>query len=1365
MVADRLDPERTRDLVVTAEPDATIGDLAAALAGDEERVVTLAVRTAAGEVVLPPGQRLGDDLLANGRTVRVVDADLDADNRVRPAGVLRLRAADGTVSEVAFFAGLTTIGASRTEDVVVADPAAAPRYARLRAGATLELLPAEPGTRLVVDGDEVDHAVVRGSAVLSVGETEIDVVDGRVIGPDAVASRPVNRPPRRIVPVPPFPGLADRSAGQVAELMTSRAAAHRALAEAEHPSVEAVAAAVRTRSSVLWSRRPRHATFLSLRVGTAPRRHPDADTLARALAGRGDPESEVVLAESAASVPAWPVTVPLRDAGTLAVVGEPQRVALVATALLGQVVGLHSPEDVTVVAAVASRWRERLAWLPWAPHTWSETETLDTPVRLSASRSNHEQLLGALEARIGSAPRDPGEPPGWIVLVVSDDAPVDRALLASIIADGPVHGVVTIWLGETLETVPGACEVVLDAGLGVLDDLRAGRRTTVEPEGFGAEEAVKLSRTLAGYRDAESRRRTVGPPEAVDLADLLGHETLTWPELVVGRWRDNDPADRRYRQPLTAVVGSTGDRLLRLSLADGPAVVGGATGAGKTSLLLTWIMSLAMEHGPDRVNFLVVDPLGGQLSEAISLPHTVGLVDTPATDGARLLRRLHGEVIARQRLLRHHGCSEIGSLESRHASVAPPRLVLVVHEATWLEDAEPGFRDEFVGVLRAGRGFGIHAIVTTQRPLDLPPALLSGPGVRIALRSGADESLALVGTTGAAAIDQRHPGRGVVRERRRLTEFQTAYVGGTALSPGAGRRGRIRVTGLAFDGVSSSDGSLRSGTLGDSALQEGAGRDAARVQATEPGLAAYDEQVIAQTARAADASAGRGRRVAFPPPLPRTHDLLDLQLPFTDEAIAFGLVDDAELGTIDVAVYRPDDDDVLVIAGGPRSGRSTTLRTLAVSAGLTRDGRPVAVYAIGDALADLQVLQHVGAVIAPRDHERVRRLLRMLGRLMDDRSGRFPPPRMASLTDDQGTAGAPDETRILLLVDDHDSPTLDEIKREDPIYRRIVRDGRAAGVHMVVAGSDEGAERWFGRSGYENRLQLASAARPGSGVWRGRDVQVAMLGGTAPDERALAVHGIAAAQLRAGVPAARGVAALSEPFTVADLPADPVRPAFALATADGEPVRLDPFGAVAVLLGRAHARATADTLTTLVEAVRRADPARERWLFTLRPDAFDGSAGLWTVISPDPAHLLAIARAPDRHLPVTSVPPVVVVDDLYEILRTADASDAEFHALLDLADLGRRALLAVHMPMADGGAFKPAAGWLRSQGRALMVGASRFDVLGYGAELTYDEAPRGPRTYWVDGGSATQVVLPGQVRAHSVAHDLGGAALAADLPR
>lgn len=130
----------------------------------------------------------------------------------------------------------------------------------------------------------------------------------------------------------------------------------------------------------------------------------------------------------------------------------------------------------------------------------------------------------------------------------------------------------------------------------------------------------------------------------------------------------------------------------------------------------------------------------------------------------------------------------------------------------------------------------------------------------------------------------------------------------------------------------------------------------------------------------------------------------------------------------------------LAVVGGPRSGRSTTLRTLCLSTGHL-PGLSGVLYFFDPARqhGDLEAAGHAEAVVGPDDHERSTRLLRLVLRELRERQS-------------EPTARRP----VLLFVDGWEAltaawsePGLEDLQDD---LLKILRDGPGVGICVAVAG-------------------------------------------------------------------------------------------------------------------------------------------------------------------------------------------------------------------------------------------------------------------------------------------------------------------------
>lgn len=143
-------------------------------------------------------------------------------------------------------------------------------------------------------------------------------------------------------------------------------------------------------------------------------------------------------------------------------------------------------------------------------------------------------------------------------------------------------------------------------------------------------------------------------------------------------------------------------------------MVAGTTGSGKSELLISWCMALAIRHSPQTLHFVFLDFKGGSTFNALErLPHTVGNVcDLDLAHAVRALNAIEQELARREALVSAERVSRFDQL-----SHPPARLVVVIDEFHALRDRLPDYMQRLNRLASLGRSLGMHLIVCTQNPM------------------------------------------------------------------------------------------------------------------------------------------------------------------------------------------------------------------------------------------------------------------------------------------------------------------------------------------------------------------------------------------------------------------------------------------------------------------------------------------------------------------------------------------------------------------------------------------------------------------------------------------------------------------------
>jgi S-DNA-T family DNA segregation ATPase FtsK/SpoIIIE len=844
-------------------------------------------------------------------------------------------------------------------------------------------------------------------------------------------------------------------------------------------------------SSRLWERRGSDADFGEVRIATGPQRlavrivPPETKPIEDL-----DPISAGALRRfvaAHATVPEMPVAVALRNYARISFSGDDADVRGLVRAMLAQAATFHAPEELRIAVCAAPRRQREWDWVKWLPHALHPS-IVDAAGPLRLVRDDLGQLEGLFGADLTDRPRfrpgSSGDRPH--LLVVMDDG---RAPLGSQLAVGDALGVTVLDLQSVLGR--DSDQHVLRLRVSGRDVATVARTAAGEesltPIGTGdflsINQADALAHQLAPHRVGAATDSPLAP--RFDLPGLLGLGDLRRLDPAES-WSPRAPRDR-LRVPIG--VGQDGGRV-ELDLKEaaqggmGPhGLIIGATGSGKSELLRTLVLGLAMTHSSEQLNVVLADFKGGATFLGLeSLPHTCAVItnlgqELPLVD--RMQDALRGEVVRRQELLRAAGnLSSVAEYERARGSrtdLEPlPILLIVVDEFTELLSNKPEFGELFVMIGRLGRSLGMHLLLASQR---LEEGRLRGLethlSYRICLRTfSANESRLVLGVPDAHTLPA-DPGNGYLKfDVGSMVRFKAAYVSGPYEQATPGERGeaavRRRIAPFVVDEVPLAPASyevappvdaepVRTVRVLDLVVERLHGRGRPAHQVWLPPLA--DPATLGQFLGELYADPARGLTAAASWQGGLRAPLGEVDLPFEQRR-----------GTL-VADLAGASGHVAVV-GGPQSGKSTLLRTLIAGLALTHTPREVQFYGLdfgGGALAALAGLPHVGTVAGRLQPDAVRRTVAELTALLTERERRFTRDGIDSMAAyramlHSGQVGDDPYGDVFLVVDGWGVLRGDFEPLEAAVTNLAVR-GLSYGIHVVVS-----ANRWT-----ELRPQLRDA--------------------------------------------------------------------------------------------------------------------------------------------------------------------------------------------------------------------------------------------------------------------------------------------------
>ncbi|WP_309504800.1 MULTISPECIES: type VII secretion protein EccCa [Nocardioides] len=857
----------------------------------------------------------------------------------------------------------------------------------------------------------------------------------------------------------------------------------------QHPDPSALPALADERSRV-WERTGSDPAFLQVRYGVC------AQPLALELV---PPESTPIdqVDPAAASAlhrllvvhrlqPDLPASIDLRAFDRIEVCGAEEPARSIARSLLCSAAAFHGPEHLAVAVLCSEQNLARWDWLKWLPHAQSGRESDAVGARRMVSTSLAE-LAALLPADLADRPRFGADerPATPHVLLVVDGGELPPG--NHVIPPDGLHGVTLLDLPARWDDLDDASRLRIQVDGAAAADGRypvLALRLREEPVRAHADAcplptAEALARRLTPLHAmatgvVESTGELAGPRDFMELLGLGEVQAFD----PTAAWRPR-PARDRLRVPIgTGEAGSVVHLDIKESAQQGMGPHGlviGATGSGKSEFLRTLVLGLAMTHSPEQLNMVLVDFKGGATFAGMSeMPHVSAVITNLAQELTlvdRMQDALSGEMVRRQELLREAGnFASVRDYEKARVAgedLAPlPSLFIVVDEFSEMLSAKPEFIDLFVAIGRLGRSLGLHLLLSSQRLEEgRLRGLESHLSYRIGLRTfSATESRSVLGVPDAYELPP-DPGLGYLKpDPTTLLRFKSAYVSGPPASQVLVRRdegGHVR--GILPFTVAE----VQSLELPDPAPQP------------EPvaAPAGEGESLFAIAVRQM-AGQGPAAHQVWLPPLDRPDSLDDLMPDLTADP-RLGLVSPTwraqgglvvPLGTID----RPREQrrDVLTIdlsgsgghaavVGGPRSGKSTVLRTIVASIALTTTPQESQFFVLdfgGGTFASFADLPHVSGVGSRAEPDVVRRIVAEVRGIVDRRESYFRSQGIDSIETyrSRRAAGRADDGYgdVFLVVDGWSTLRADFDDLEAEIQQLGGR-GLTFGLHVVV-----GAARW-----------------------------------------------------------------------------------------------------------------------------------------------------------------------------------------------------------------------------------------------------------------------------------------------------------------
>lgn len=769
-----------------------------------------------------------------------------------------------------------------------------------------------------------------------------------------------------------------------------------------------------------------------------------------------------------------PVVVDLKRAH-LGLVGEKKNIHEQLKQIVAQMAFYQSYHDIEFVMILDKKYDEEFEWVKWLPHF--RIRSINAYGYINSEKMR-DQVLGSMHQilkerknKLEENKKESRFTPHYVFIIDDPKLIMDHAIMEYLDKPGEELGFSIIYTTYQRANLPENIKTVL-----MLDNHDEG--TLLLNEGMIADK--KLSLNHVGTVDLERMARNLSVliheqgvisqiPENITFFEMYG---IHHPEELHAsmRWRENE-SHKSLAVPLGV---RSKDDIVKLNLhekAHGPhGLVAGTTGSGKSEIIQSYILSLAVNFHPYEVGFLLIDYKGGGMSSLFKgLPHLLGTItNLDGNESLRAMASIKSELERRQRIFNQYNVNHINSYNKLFklgkAKEPIPHLFLISDEFAELKKEQPGFMDELISTARIGRSLGVHLILATQKPSGVVnDQIWTNSRFKLALKvQNEADSKEIIKTGDAAFITQ--PGRAYLQVgNNEIYElFQSAWSGAAYSEEHVEvKDDRVYIIN-----------ELGQGELVNGDLSEGG--EAAQVRATQ--LDVTVQYLATEFAKS-------GMKPVDKPWLPSlsgqivspcvadldqnevlSKDIPDLRLP---------------LGIVDIPEeQRQSEYTVDLLEGGnfvyfasSGYGKSTVLTTAILSLAIKNTVDQLYFYILdfgNNALMPLNMLPHTADYITFDDDEKLSKFFRIISEEIKRRK-KLLAECMVQNFDVYNQCNEEKLNAIAVVVDNFDVVKEKGFEAEE-FFTRLSRDGAGLGIYLIISATRNSGIRYATLNNFRNKV-------------------------------------------------------------------------------------------------------------------------------------------------------------------------------------------------------------------------------------------------------------------------------------------------------
>ncbi len=421
-----------------------------------------------------------------------------------------------------------------------------------------------------------------------------------------------------------------------------------------------------------------------------------------------------------------PVTVDLKKAH-LGLVGSKANIHEQLKYILMQLTFFQSYHDLQIVFLHHEGYKEEFSYLRWYPHLKIQSINVVGEIYNEHAR---DQVLGSIQQvlkdrklKVEQERQETRFKPHILFIIDEPRLILNHAIMEYLQVKDQRLGFSIIYTTDQQANLPENIQTIClleNAKDGVLL-LNEGERKNQAFDLINTKDVdlENVSRTTSAIIHEQGVSNKI--PESITFFGMYNVEHPHELE-IARRWREHQ-AHKSLAVPLGVRAEEDYVELNLHEKAHGPhGLVAGTTGSGKSEIVQSYILSLAVNFHPHEVGFLLIDYKGGGMANLFAkLPHLLGTItNLDKSESMRAMASIKSELARRQQLFSMNNVNHINGYSKlfQLGKVAEPlpHLFIISDEFAELKKEQPEFMSELVSTARIGRSLGIHLILATQKP-------------------------------------------------------------------------------------------------------------------------------------------------------------------------------------------------------------------------------------------------------------------------------------------------------------------------------------------------------------------------------------------------------------------------------------------------------------------------------------------------------------------------------------------------------------------------------------------------------------------------------------------------------------------------